>query len=98
MGSQKAIRISALIIALIDVAAIIYAFVVGKNPGFIVIISIVGIAGCILLLISDFLFSLESRAHNRDEDNPSIFRVAFGLIAMYFLAIAPLILFFISYK
>ena len=97
MGSQKAIRISALIIALIDIAAIIYASVVGKNPGFIVIISIVGIVGCILLFASGFIFSVD-RNSKRKDGNPAIFKVSIGFIAMYFIAISPVILFFVSYK
>lgn len=96
MGS-KGIRISALVIALIDIAAIIYASVVGKNSGFIVIISIIGALGCILLLASGFIFSVDGNSKRKD-GNPAIFKVSIGLMAMYFIAISPVILFFVSFK
>lgn len=98
MGSQKGVRISALVIALIDTAAIIYAALTGKNSGFIIIMGIVGFAGCVSLFVSGFLFSQEQRARNRENEYPSIFRVGFGLLAMYFIALTPVILFFVTFK
>ena len=94
-------KIVSLLCLLLDLPAIIYGIVrlvitgQEKKTMVLVLFSIIGLTGIVFGFFLKKLVSLDESLHQKEGKNPSLFRSFTAVIATYFIALMPQLLYFV---